>query len=95
MFKTLAICRPPEKQIRKLHLGANVANLKPKSVSYFSPISADYFIRRITQVQNAGIYVTFAGLGRKFGTVKIHLSPTVAFAAVRSKALALLLLIRC
>ena len=34
-------------------------------------------------------------LGRKFGTSKMHLSPPVALTAVRSKAVVLLLLIRC
>ena len=34
-------------------------------------------------------------LGRRFGTGKMHLSPQVAWAAVRSKAVVLLLLIRC
>ena len=33
--------------------------------------------------------------GRRFGTSKMHLSPLVALAAVRSKAVVLLLLIRC
>ena len=34
-------------------------------------------------------------LGRRFGTSKMHLSPTVAEAAVRSKAVVLLLLTFC
>ena len=34
-------------------------------------------------------------LGRRFGTSEMHLSPHVALAAVRSKAVVLLLLIRC
>ena len=33
--------------------------------------------------------------GRRFGTSKMHLSPPVALAAVRSKEVVLLLLIRC
>ena len=33
--------------------------------------------------------------GRRFGTSKMHLSPPVAYAAVRSKAVVLLLLICC
>ena len=34
-------------------------------------------------------------LGRRFGTSKMHLSPPVAWAAVRSKAVVLLLLTFC
>ena len=34
-------------------------------------------------------------LGRRFGTSKMHLSPPVAYAAVRSKAVVLLLLTFC
>ena len=34
-------------------------------------------------------------LGRRFGTSKMHLSPTVAKATVRSNVVVLLLLIRC
>ena len=34
-------------------------------------------------------------LGRRFGTSKMHLSPSLALAAVRSKAVVLLLLIHC
>ena len=34
-------------------------------------------------------------LGRKFGTNKMHLSPEVALATVRSKAMVLLLSILC
>ena len=34
-------------------------------------------------------------LGRRFGTSKMHLSPLEAKAAVRSKAVVLLFLIRC
>ena len=35
------------------------------------------------------------GLGRRFGTSKMHLSPPVAYPAVRSKAVVLLLLTLC
>ena len=34
-------------------------------------------------------------LGQRFGAGKMHLRPPVAFAAARSKAVDLLLLIRC
>ena len=34
-------------------------------------------------------------IGRRFGTSKMHLSPSVAKAAVQAKAAVLLLLIRC
>ena len=34
-------------------------------------------------------------LGRRFGASKMHLSPMVAYAAVRSKAVVLLLLVYC
>ena len=34
-------------------------------------------------------------IGRRFGTSKMHLSPSVALAAVPFKAVVLLLLIRC
>ena len=34
--------------------------LEPKNESYFSPISSDWFIRRITQVKKSGITYTVA-----------------------------------
>ena len=42
--------------------------LEPKSGSCFSPISSELFSRRITEVQNSGIYFTFTGCyGNKNG----------------------------
>ena len=35
--------------------------LEPKTESCFSPISSYWFIRRIAQVKNSGIYFTFTG----------------------------------
>ena len=40
----------------------NLVNLTPSEAqteSYFSPISVDWFIRRIVQVQKSGTYFTF------------------------------------
>ena len=41
------------------------------------------------------MFVKKQSLGRRLGTNKMHLSPPVALAAVRSKAVVLLLLISC
>ena len=40
-------------------------------------------------------YVQQQNLGRRFGTSKMHLNPQMALAAVRSKMVVLLLVIRC
>ena len=41
------------------------------------------------------VWLDVLDLGRRFGTSKTHLSPRVALAAVRSKAVVLLLLTFC
>ena len=44
---------------------------------------------------NIFVLLQHQNLGRRFGTSKMHLSPLVVFATERSKAVVLLLLIRC
>ena len=44
---------------RYVHYGANLPPLKPKTESCFSPISFDWFIRRITKVLKSGVYLPF------------------------------------
>ena len=44
-----------------VHKGLFLPPLEPKAESCFSPISSCWFIRRIAQVNNSGIYFTFTG----------------------------------
>ena len=38
----------------------NLPPLEPKTESYLSPISPNWFIRRMVQMYNSGIYFTFS-----------------------------------
>ena len=42
-----------------MHLGANLASSEAKSKNCFSPISLDWFIRKITDMKNFGTYLNF------------------------------------
>ena len=53
---------------------------------------SDVTIRLWYGCHGADNFGQFLNLGRRFGTSKMHLSPPVAKAAVRSKAVVLLLL---
>ena len=49
----------------------------------------------LVKLSSSRLYRRLQNLGRRFGTSKMHLSPPMAYAAVRSKAVVLLLLTFC